>query len=73
MGFLYKNKKRGILVQIEVDSFEDLRDDERVLDALKKLYLRVIYYNAMSGDVPDPPKPRRWWAKFTRYLRGKTT
>jgi len=45
VGFSYLNRKSGLRVTIELDSFADFEDGEKTLRALEKLYLRAIYYN----------------------------
>jgi hypothetical protein len=65
--FLYLNKQGGTRVQIGVDSYDDLMDEERRFEALEKLYLRALYYNDMCGVTPEPPKRR---LTVTRLYRG---
>ena len=69
LGFCYFGKRVGLRVEISLDSYDDFKDEEKVADALEKLYLRAIYYNEQAGEVPDPPKTGWLITNLSRVFR----
>lgn len=64
VGFLYKNRKSGLVITISLESYADFQDEGKVANALETLYLRAIYYNEQAGY-----KSESWWKKtFWPYI-----